>query len=205
MKLNKIFLPLLFATFTHVTVHAATDGGLFVEPMVTYEDGDTETEFPAPFGSTDGESNGWGVGARLGFHVMESFFLAADGRYHVTDFKDDGLDYNEKATGGNLGATVGFQMPDFGLRVWGTYIATGELNPEESGSTDLRFTDATGYRVGAGFHLEAISLNLEYQDLKYSKTTVEDGGGIFPPGSTYDDVELKNKSWIVGISFPLEL
>lgn len=207
MKLTKkILVSIAAATCMGSFAYAQdSEGGLFVEPMITYEDGDTEINYPAPLSNSSGESNGWGVGARLGLHVMESFFIGADGRYFVHDFKDSAFNYNEKATGGNLGPVVGFQMPEVGLRLWGTYVLTGELNPEASGNSDVRFKEANGYRVGAGFHVGSISLNAEYQDLKYNKTDVEDGGGVFAPGTTFDNVELESKSWILSLSFPMEL
>ncbi|MFN8845750.1 MAG: hypothetical protein ACK5V3_03035 [Bdellovibrionales bacterium] len=99
---------------------------------------------------------------------------------------------------------VGIQMPHLGLRLWGTAIMGGELNPESSGGFDVTFRDATGYRVGAGFRIGTLSLNLEYQDSKYGETNLQKLGP-FSPGSNLDGVELENKSWVASVSFPLQL
>ena len=49
-------------------VNAETTGvGLFVDPAVTYESGQTSTTYPAPFSNASGTSNGLGIGARLAF------------------------------------------------------------------------------------------------------------------------------------------
>jgi hypothetical protein len=47
-------------------------------------------------------------------------------------------------------------------------------------------------------------LNVEYQDVKYDKTTV-DQVGIFTTGFSSSDIVLNNKSWILSVSFPIAL
>lgn len=93
---------------------------------------------------------------------------------------------------------------DIGLRVWGGYVMGGELDPEKDKNVDAKFKDAKGYRVGAGIKLGIASLNLEYQDLKYGTTEIEEAG-VFTPGSNYNDVNLKNKSFILSVSFPIAI
>lgn len=182
----------------------AQDSGIFVEPSLTYELGDSKTNYPAPLSNSSGEISGFGLGGRGGFHVNEAIFVGLDGRYSFTKFKDSNVNYDADATGYNLAPVVGFQMPDIGLRVWGSYVVMGELNPEESRGWDVKYTDAMGPRIGAGFRIASISVNLEYQDLKYDKATLE-AVGPFNPGDSFDNVELSNKSWIASVSFPLEL
>jgi hypothetical protein len=114
------------------------------------------------------------------------------------------VNYDAESVSTNWGPVVGIQMPNFGLRVWANAIMGGELNPESSGGFDVNFKEASGYRIGAGLRLASISLNLEYQDSKYDKTTLQQLGP-FTPGSTLNGVDLENKSWIVSVSFPLEL
>lgn len=89
-------------------------------------------------------------------------------------------------------------MPVVGLRIWGSYIVAGEANPDSSNGVDLKFTDANGYRLGAGFRVMAVSLNVEYQDFKYNTTSFE------KVGFASSDVELKNQGYVASVSFPFE-
>ncbi len=183
------------------TAHAAA--GLFIEPGVTYERGDGELDFPAPFGGTSADVDGFGLLGRVGFHVSDAFFLAADGRYSRPELKND--DYKADATAYNYGATAGIQMPTLlGLRVWGTWVFGGELDPEKNDNLDVKFKDASGYRLGAGLRFGIVSVNLEYQQLTYDKAELQ-SIGPFNPGETFDDVEGKNDSYILSVSFPIAL
>ena len=182
-----------------------TSAGLFVEPMVTYAvDSKTTTNWPTPFSDSTGSAKGWGLGARLGMHVGDVLFVAADGRYSMPKFKDSSVNYDADATALNYGATLGVQTPVAGLRVWGTYVFGGELDPKSSGNFDVKLSDAQGYRVGAGFYVAMISLNLEYQDLKYDKLTLQSLGSINASTST-NSVNLQDKAWIASVSFPISL
>jgi hypothetical protein len=194
------FTSIVFALFLSSAVFASNDGGLFVEPAVTYEQGRCDINFPAPLGSTDGDVFGFGLGARLGFHWSEMFFLGADARYSMP--KSEFGDYNENAKAYNWGPVVGMQMPDYGLRIWGSYIAGAELNPDGS-QFDAKFKDGTGFRVGAGLRFKAVSLNLEYQEVSYDTAEVQ-ALGPFAPGD-FGSVELENKTWLASVSFPIQL
>jgi len=178
--------------------------GIFVEPGLTFEAGSTSVKYPAPFTNSSGTVNGFGLGARIGFHMNEAFFLALDARYAMPQFIDSSVNYDTKAISTNWGPAVGLQMPNVGLRVWGSYILGGELNPESAGNFDFKYQEATGYRVGAGFRLASISLNLEYQQLQYGKANLEQIGS-FLPGTTFNNVNLANKAWIMSLSFPVAL
>ena len=183
---------------------AATDAvGLFIEPGVTYERGNTRTDWPLVSNDSTGESNGLGLMARLGFHVADIVFVGLDGRYSMPNFKDSSVNYSAEATQFNWGPVVGVQTPVLGIRVWGGYVAGGWLDPKASGSFDVKLEDGQGYRVGAGLRFLMLSLNLEYQNLKYNKLNVENAGG-FTFGS-FDNVKPKNESWIVSVSFPFDL
>jgi len=140
---------------------------------------------------------------RLGFHFNDMIFLAADGRYAQAKFKDSSNNLDSKATQYDIGPTVGIQMPIFGLRVWGTYIAASELDPKESNNIDLKFSSGKGYRVGGGIHLAFVSLNLEWQKLDYDKTTIE-RIGPFTPGST-TNIKYQGEGWIASVSFPISI
>lgn len=71
----------------------------------------------------------------------------------MPDQKDSSVNYNAKATSTRIGPVIGMQMPNLGLRIWGTYILSGDLDPEKSGNYDVKFQDAKGYRIGTGFHV----------------------------------------------------
>lgn len=182
---------------------AKADVGLFVEPSLTYELGDTKINYPAPFSDSTGKLQGFGIGARLGMHVSEAIFVGLDGRYSMPKFTDSSVSYDAAATAMNYGPVVGIQMPDIGLRLWGAYVLGGDVNPDASGNLDVKMTGAQGYRLGAGFRIAALSLNLEYQDLRYDSTTLEQIGPF--TGGSFDSVKLNQKSWIASVSFPLEL
>ncbi len=188
----------------HQQVLAAENGGLFVEPAVTYELGDTTVTYPTPLSNSTGSVAGFGIGARLGVHVHEALFLGVDGRYSMPRFKDSSVTYDADSVSTNWGAVLGLQMPTLGLRIWGVYLLGGDIDPKASGSFDVKVGSASGYRAGVGFRIGALSLNLEYQQIKYGTTDVEQFGP-FSPGTSFDNVELENKSWIASVSFPLEL
>ncbi len=178
--------------------------GLFIEPGITYEDGDTKTTYPAPLSNSTGKVKGFGVAARAGLHFLETLFVGLDLRYAMTDFTDSASNYSAKAISTNLSAVVGMQMPIVGLRLWAGYVTSGELNPDRSGSLDVKYTSGTGSRVGAGFRIAMVSLNLEYQNLKYTNASIGDSGGVFPPGTSFNNVDLENKSWVGSVTFPIE-
>jgi len=178
--------------------------GIFVEPSITYEIGDSRGDFPEPLNNSNGDINGFGIGARLGMHVYESFFAGIDGRYSFPKFKDSSVDYNENAVSTNWGPVVGIQMPEIGLRIWANWVLGGQLDPEGTENIDVKFNSAEGYRVGAGMRISIVSINLEYQKLDYSNTSVEQLG-IFNSNATFNSVNLDYQTWIASVSFPLEL
>jgi hypothetical protein len=177
-------------------------GGLFIEPSLTYQSGKTTVSFPAPLSDSDEDVKGFGLGLRLGFHVYESVFLAADARYAMPKYDSSALGDSAESTAYNAGVTLGVQTPLAGIRVWGTYILAGELNPKEINGFDVKFNDLKGYRVGAGIYVGIVSLNVEYQDAKYDSTTIEDAGGL---SGNLDSVDGHDKSYIVSVSFPVSL
>lgn len=69
---------------------------------------------------------------------------------------------------------------------------------------DLKFSEGTGYRIGTGWNWKALSFNLEYQYVSYDKTIMEEIG-ILNPSATLSGVELRNRSWIFSVSFPINL
>ena len=198
---------LLGSMYAHAeeSENRSTAGGLFVEPMVTYEVGSkTTVNWPAPFSDSTGSANGWGLGVRVGGHVGDVLFLAADGRYSMPTFKDSSVNYDASAKAFNYGATLGVQTPVAGLRVWGTYVFGGELDPEASGNYNVKLSNAQGYRIGAGLYVAVVSINLEYQDLKYKDVNLESFGG-FPTNTNFGNVSVEDKAWIASVSFPIAM
>lgn len=185
---------------------AVDKGGLFVEPMVTYEKSSSgNVNFPAPFNSSDTDIKGFGAGLRLGFHIFESVFLGADGRYSMPKFEDTALNQDTDAKSFNYGPVVGLQMPFLvGLRAWGGWVLGGHIDPDASRGVDEKFKSANGWRVGAGIKVAMASLNIEYQDITYDETQLEQVG-IFTTGTTSSGVELDNKSWVFSVSFPMAI
>lgn len=92
-------------------------------------------------------------------------------------------------------------MPIVGFRLWLGYIFDGELNPDGSGGVDVKFKQARGGEVGIGFKIFMLSMNLEYMDLEYNDTVLEQAG----PVSGTIDQKLKSKLGIFSISMPLTL
>ena len=196
------FSLIVFACTSFASAEELSRAGLFVEPMITYQAGDVDVSYPAPFSDSKENLKGFGLGLRLGFHVYESIFLGLDGRYSKPDYDSSALGGKASADSWNGGVTLGAQTPVAGLRVWGTYILGGTLNPEEIGGVDVKFNDLKGYRIGAGIYIGVVSLNAEYQDAKYDSTTVEKAG---PISGTTDDIDGHDKSWILSVSFPISI
>lgn len=189
-----------FSTFAHA--EEPSPGGLFIEPAVTYQSSEMKVTYPSPFSDSTEKMHGFGLGLRLGFHVYDSLFIAADGRYARPTYESSALNGSATADMSNLGVTLGVQTPLAGIRVWGTYLLTGSLNPETINGVDVKFNNPKGYRVGAGIYIAAVSLNLEYQDSKYDSVTVEKAG---PITGTFDSVKGNDKSYILSVSFPVAL
>lgn len=202
--MNKMVILFIVLSMTEIAYAADSSGGLFLEPAITYESGETDVNYPSPLSNSTGESTGLGLGARIGFHLSEAFFLGFDGRYSKPQFKDSSVNYDEMADAMNWGPVIGMQMPNFGIRIWGSYIMGGNLDPESAGNFDIKFKNAKGYRLGLGFLLAVVSLNLEYENLSYDSADLQKLGPFSSVG-VFNGVDLDNNAWIVSVSFPLAL
>lgn len=181
-------------------------GGFFVEPMLTLsrEDADIKTSTIPLFDDTSGIVNSYGVGAKVGMHINDVFFAGLDGRFNRSKI-DDSSYGSASGNAYNIGATAGVQMPVVGLRVFGTYVPFGQFDPQSgSQGVDVKFKKAKGFRVGAGFRIASVSLNLEYQELKYDDTEVQSVGSSGAINGT-TGVDYETKGWVASVSFPLDL
>lgn len=199
----KTYLAAAAIVTTSTSAMALSPAGLFVEPGVTYESLDTTINWSAPFSDSTGTSKGLGVSARLGLHVGEIVFLALDARYAKPTFTDSATDASSSATSFNYGPVVGIQTPIVGLRVWGQYVLDGSYDPEKTSFMDYKFDKGNGYRVGVGMHVAVVSINLEYQDLKY-KTSIQEFLST-PVNASLENADLSSKGFILGVSFPIEM
>ncbi|WII71599.1 outer membrane beta-barrel protein [Bdellovibrio sp. 22V] len=175
--------------------------GFYIEPGITYERGDNELDWPAPLSSSTGNQTGFGLNLKLGIHVNDVFFMGLDGSYSKPDFDNSATNYDAEAVSTTYGAILGAQMPGIGLRIWGGYIFGGDLDPDKSGDVDLKFTGAHGPKVGLGFRIFFVSLNVEYMDLQYNESELQEAG---PVTGTFDE-DLKNKVGLISVSIPLTL
>ena len=204
MKLFNLLTPVILSLVVSQVANAEElhAGGLFVEPAVTYETGKVDVSYSSPLSDSSEDLKGFGLGLRIGGHVYESVFLAVDGRYSRPTYDSSALGDSATANAYNAGLTLGVQTPVAGLRVWGTYILTGSLDPEKINSVDVKFNDLKGYRIGAGLYIASFSVNLEYQDAKYDSTTVQELG---PLSGNFDSITGRDKSYILSVSFPVSL
>ncbi len=179
------------------------NAGIYLEPGLTYERGDNTVDWPSPLTTSTGSSQGLGFNLKAGLAFADTVFAGADLSFSKPNFKNSAVNYDAAATSNLYGVVVGGQMPVVGLRLWGGYIFDGLLDPESSNGYNVKFSGASGYKLGLGFHILMVSLNVEYLDLKYSTSTLEQAGPI-TFNSTFDG-PLKNKNWVLSVSIPLTL
>ncbi len=205
-----IFAAMIFSCFPLTQAFAESadqKSGFYVEPAVTYETETLNVRFPGPANDSNETVAGFGLGARLGMHAYDIAFLALDARYSKPNYSSAALSSSTDSSAYNYGVTLGVQTPLLGIRVWGTYIIDGMLDPGDLrflGTTvNAKYSGMNGYRVGAGLYVAAISINLEYQDARYNTTTLENIGP-FAVGS-FNNVSAQQKGYIASISFPIAL
>ena len=205
MKTAQVILGLgvfLFSLLVSNRVIAADGGGFYIEPGVTYDfNSKSSLNLPSPLSNTSGSIEGIGASVKAGFHVSEIIFGGLDLRYAQPKFKDSSNNLETESTSTNYGVLLGAQTGMYGIRAWGEYVFGGTLDPKSDNGIDYKFDEATGWRLGGGIRIAMISLNLEYQELKYDKTHAVAAG--IPINS--DSSELSNKGLIASVSFPFDL
>ncbi len=180
-------------------------GGFYIEPGIfgSRTQTDLKTSQLLPVGDVNGTSDGVGVDLKVGGHINDIVFLAVDGRYersHLTGSAYSSADSNVY----NYGPTLGFQAPVWGMRLWGTYVLDGISDPQAgANSVDFKFKDPYGWRAGVGFHIQNVSLNLEYEDLTYRTTELQSRGTA--AGSTNTSADFGQRGYLASLSFPISL
>jgi hypothetical protein len=205
----KLFAALFIALISAAPLAAHAEGegsgpsliGMFVEPGITYEFSDAKINFPG--GDHDGNVHGFGLMGRVGFHIMDIVFVAADGRYSRPTFRDSTGNVDSTANAYNWGAIAGVQTPLAGLRVWAGWILGGGIDPDSVNNFDVKYSSGSGWRVGAGLYIAAVSLNFEYQHIGYDNVEIQQIGA-FTPGTNFTGTELTNNSYVFSLSFPVE-
>lgn len=208
MKLSLKALVTTFVmglTFTSVSHAQDARGGFFFEPGISYEFGDVKAKTSSLVGGipddSTGEANGFGALARVGFHINDTFFVAADGRYSFLKHELSLYDGESDAKSWMLSPVVGVQMPTLlGLRVWAGYVAAAELDPERAGDWDIKYEKGQGFLVGGGIRLGVVSLNLEYKNVQYDRMVLQANPTGFGNGDT--DVEGEDRALMASVSFP---
>jgi hypothetical protein len=198
--MKKLAIALAFLG-TAVMTSAAHADGLFVEPAITYESGSNSITWPV-VGNSTGNTKGPGFDLKLGGHLMDILFLALDASYSKPGFTNSAVNYDAAADQNLFGVILGAQMPIVGLRLWGGYIFDGQLDPAASNGFDVKFTRAQGYKLGAGFRVLMVSLNLEYQDVKFGNTSLQTQPAAFTGAI---DEKLQNKTTLVSVSMPFTI
>lgn len=196
------FLVFLATGFAIPAAHALEPGGLFIEPLLSYQRGTVDINYAAPFSDSEEDIDGFGLGARVGVHIYESVFLALDGRYSFLNFDSSALNDEVDANSYDGSAVLGVQTPIAGLRVWAGYIFAGGIDPDEANSVDVKFTELQGYRLGLGLYVRSFSVNLEYEKADYDNTKIENAG---PFTGDVNGIDADTQKYILSLSFPVSI
>lgn len=200
-NLKKLSINVAIGSVLFLSANIAHANGPFLEPGISYEHGKGSLDLPSPFGPDSATIRGVGGLLKAGVHITDIIFFGADGRYSRSYIRNE--NFNAKADSYNWGLLGGVQMPTpIALRLWGTYIIDGGIDPDEDRGLNLRYSAGNGYRLGAGFKFLIASLNLEYQDIEYDKAMLQ-SGGPFSSTTTLSNINPRSQTYIVSVSFPI--
>ena len=179
-------------------------GGFYMEPMLSAIREDSTLNSSGIGGNTSGTTEGYGVGLRLGGHVSEVLLLGVDGRYAKMQQSDSFYDRNSSNVY-NIAPMIGVQTPVWGIRILAGYVVAGENSQDASRQgVKLKFSEARGWRLGAGLHAGPVGINLEYQDLKYNRADVQSLGSV-ASSVNVSGIDESTKGYALSLSFPMEL
>ncbi len=194
-----LILSLLAAIGSAAWADGESNGtGLFIEPGVSYQVTNSLLDIPASTANSTATTQGFGVVVRGGVHVMERFFVAADGRYALLKYADNANNFSVNATSWDIAPVIGMQMKDYGARLYAGYVLAGNLDPKGSRGVDPSFSDANGWRVGAGLKVQHVSVNIEWQRLHYGDASVKSGT------TTTNGVKYNGEGLVASVTFPIE-
>jgi hypothetical protein len=196
----KLYLFVLVVTTACIPAMAESDSngtGLFLEPGVSYSVTNSNVDFP---GATNSSASASGFGAllRAGVHVYDRFFVAADGRYSLPRFEDNAANISVSATAWDIAPVIGLQVPDSGPRLYVGYVVAGSLDPQSANDKDLSFTQAQGWRIGAGLMVKHVSVNIEWQRLHYGSNRLQSSS------QTINGVSYNPEGLVASVTFPID-
>lgn len=184
-------LRLIFAAIAMLFSTSAF-AGVFLEPYVGYQTGDTTSELTltAPTASSvtnDLKVKGVSFGGRIGviaFHMA----LGAEYLHGDVETKDDGQTTKYKED--NFGPFV--SIPLFAsFRLNGAYFPSAKIKSDDK--TEFK---GTGYKLGVSLRLISVfHLSVDYLSTEYDEATV--------PGSTVGSFTGDKKTTLVSLSVPL--
>lgn len=70
-------------------------------------------------------------------------------------------------------------------------------------AVNIKYTGFNGYRVGVGFYVAMVSLNLEYQEANYNSVEVESVGPFTT--SALQKMSDTQKGYVLSVSFPIAM
>jgi hypothetical protein len=173
--------------------------GLFVEPGLSYQNVASNIDYGTGMTNSSAVNRGFGLLARGGVHVIERFFIAADARYAFLCYEDNTNNYSANASSWDIAPVVGWQMMDWGARLFVGYVLGGALDPESANNNNVKFENPNGWRIGAGIKLHEFSVNIEWQRLHYGSASMTRSGA-----STLEGLNYNAEGLIASFTFPIE-
>lgn len=160
----------------------ASQAGIMIEPYLGYEMGKMKSTGDV------GTFNGSQLGLRLAYSAPVFFWAGLDATTGVSGTLKPDVGANEDGKRTTVSGVVGVDFPIL-LRAWVGYSFLDEIKMETTGKYK-----GSGTKIGVGFTgLPFLSINFEYLNEKFTEVD----------GFTLSE-DLKNDSYIVSISLPLD-
>jgi len=181
----------------------AQDGvGPYVEPTLFYETGTSQFSSDSGIINFDGKLEGFGVGVKGGLHVWEIGFAGLDFMYSQPKFTESQGRFSSNTKSWLLGVLAGAQMPVAGLRVWAGYSPLGNMDQDRDRGLQMKFSNPSIFKLGAGIHVSMVSINLEYLWGSYGKSDITNDNSTY---ATFANASAKRNTFLLGVSFPINL